>query len=52
MTATDPGNPTPSHALGENYTKSLWRNAGGLARRSVIWEAITSAQVACTGSKI
>jgi len=32
MTATDPGNPTPSHALGENYTKSPWRNAGGLAR--------------------
>lgn len=44
-------NPTPSHALGENYTKSPWHNANG-SGEAVIWETITSAQVASSGSKM
>lgn len=31
---------TPSRVLGENYTKSLWRNVCG-SGEAVIWEAIT-----------
>jgi len=51
MTVTDLGKPTPSHVLGENYIKSPQRNISR-SGEVVIWEAITSAQVACPGSKM